>query len=284
MTPVVKGQGLPELDPVAEEVLPAKVASAFPERPVHGRGHLAPVEEVTALDGQRLEEIGQLGQPLPIPRRHHGAPWCEDGLHRRCAPEDGLEDRGQVGLERCDGHALAGSRHGRGHHLAQGHAAQVPVEVEEAGHDPRGGGGGESDLEGLPGGTEVHLHLPEIHLRPRVRPRQRGVGEEVVDPRGCPRGRGQQKAPSSGRGEEGLRHEGGAERRRGGIEGVSPGLQHGHGRLRRDRMPAGHRVAAGSAHRVRAGSPVVFSGDCRCQRNVGSSRGVGQSSFSVDAS
>jgi hypothetical protein len=108
MPPVVEGQGLPELHPVAEEVLPPEVASALPERPVHDRRHLAPVEEVAALDGQRLQEIGEFGEPLPVSRRHQGASRCEHGLHRRCAPEDGLEDRGQVGLQGCDRHARRG--------------------------------------------------------------------------------------------------------------------------------------------------------------------------------
>ncbi len=154
-----------------------------------------------------------------------------------------------MGLKRRDFDALPRPRHRRGHHLPEGHPAQRTVEVEEPGHRARGGGRAEADPEALPGGTEVHLHLAEVH--PGAPLREGRMGEEVVDPGGLPH-RGRQEKPStSRRGEEGLDHERRGERHSRRIEGVPPCLEYGKSRLERDRMPAGHGVHPSPAHRSR---------------------------------
>ena len=126
-------QGLALLDPVAGEVTRFEMAAGRQVRDER-RGDLAPVEQVRALDGNRLQGVGEhrVHQPL-APARASRSGALDAREESSATARSRLDDRPhhalQVRLHPAQRDPFGGVPAGRRHELAQRHRREVGVDL-----------------------------------------------------------------------------------------------------------------------------------------------------------
>ena len=149
------------------------------------RRHLAPIEEIGPLMGERIQRIREFRLPVRLALLQDAsrqAGTSVEGAARLGGQQQGRDEFEIAGLDGIDPDPLPGMADGGCQQFGDRHAREIAVDGEiprrQAGHRRRS----PADMEFLDLGAEMHIDRAEIQLVGRGRKAPRSLHEEVIDP------------------------------------------------------------------------------------------------------